>query len=341
MPAEAELTPHAAERICREAAQKSFEESARSLNLDWKTSLDGKQIQRWAEAFGESAVRDRDAEVLRYKRGERPASPANEPQLLVIGVDGGRYQSREKDPQTQSRWREDKVGTVTTYIPGDGTEEHPPQKLVTTQVATARDAEAFGPLIRLEAERRGVRQAEAVTLMGDCANWIDPLGEKHFPCHPRIADYQHAVEHLWDAARAVLGADAPTVPRLARRWETLLYNGKVERVIELMRQEAGKLGDTRKDDGEHHPRRVLAGQIGYFDGNKQHMNYPEYRRKGWPIGSGNTEAGVKQFNKRIKGTEQFWGDGIEAMLALRAMWKSQDERWQMHWATRPAYQTDA
>ena len=42
------------------------------------------------------------------------------------------------------------------------------------------------------------------------------------------------------------------------------------------------------------------------------MDYPRYRAKGWPVGSGVTEAGVKQFNKRVKGTEQFWTEeGVE------------------------------
>jgi hypothetical protein len=68
------------------------------------------------------------------------------------------------------------------------------------------------------------------------------------------------------------------------------------------------------------------------------MNYPEYRRRGWPIGSGETEAAVKQFNKRIKGTEQFWSsDGVEAILALRGLWLSQDNRWQHYWENRCAY----
>jgi Cu/Ag efflux protein CusF len=49
--------------------------------------------------------------------------------------------------------------------------------------------------------------------------------------------------------------------------------------------------------------------IGYFTRHQQHMNYPEYRRKGWPIGSGVTEAAVKQCNKREKGTEQFSTEG--------------------------------
>ena len=67
------------------------------------------------------------------------------------------------------------------------------------------------------------------------------------------------------------------------------------------------------------------------------MNYPEYRRRGWPIGSGVVESAVKQFNKRVKGTEQFWQErGVEPILALRSLWQSNDHRWPNHWnATTP------
>ena len=92
-------------------------------------------------------------------------------------------------------------------------------------------------------------------------------------------------------------------------------------------------------DGPDHPRRVLANNVGYFQKHRNHMDYPTYRRKGWPIGSGVTESAVKQFNKRVKGTDQFWNEpGVEAILALRALWISQDDRWNRYWATRPAHQ---
>src|SRR5258708_5432911 len=144
LPSEAPLTSRAAERLAREAAVQSFDNGARALRIDWgMESLDRKQVERWSEALGRSNVRRRDAEVLAYEEGRRPECPANEPELLVIGMDGGRYQSREKDPETQSRWREDKVLTVTTYIPGDGSDApdaRKPQPLVTTCMATTRDA---------------------------------------------------------------------------------------------------------------------------------------------------------------------------------------------------------
>jgi hypothetical protein len=42
LPSEANLSPHAAERVCREAAGKSFDEAAKSLKRDWRRSFDGK-----------------------------------------------------------------------------------------------------------------------------------------------------------------------------------------------------------------------------------------------------------------------------------------------------------
>ena len=69
-----------------------------------------------------------------------------------------------------SRWREDKVCAITSYLPGDGTPEHPPRPLVTTYEATMEKTEAFGRLVRLEAERRGLHQAQTVLVMGDGGN---------------------------------------------------------------------------------------------------------------------------------------------------------------------------
>ena len=93
-----------------------------------------------------------------------------------------------------------------------------------------------------------------------------------------------------------------------------------------------RAGPPRANDPANHPRRVLHQTLGYFQRHAEHMNYPEYRKRGWPIGSGITEAGVKQFNKRVKGTEQFWHDqGVEPILALRSLWLSGDDRWNHYW----------
>jgi hypothetical protein len=155
--------------------------------------LHAEQVRRWGEALGASVVAKREAEVEDYHRGHRPASPPNAVPLLVIGMDGGRYQGREKDQETASRWREEKVLTVSSYVPGDGIPDEQggrrPQTLVTTQLATAKSVKEFGPLARVEAERRGLRQAEEVIAMGDGGNWIDPLLAALFHVLARIIDW--------------------------------------------------------------------------------------------------------------------------------------------------------
>lgn len=406
------LTPKAAERLGREAAGKAFGPAARSLNYDWETRLDARQVQRWAQAMGRRVAVERDAEAKAFEAGVRPTPPANEPELIVVGMDGGRVQFRpdgeggasagedarppearpeeaqpkealpeaalpeaarpevpppqatqpkEAPPQTarpevqqpkaarpegaKGHWREDKVCTVSTYLCGDGKDPEQggraPQKLVTTHVATMGDSDAVALLARVEAERRGLRQARQVIVMGDFAKWVDTAAAVRFARYTRVGDWGHAAEHLWEAAKAARGRDAPQSPAVAAlegELETLLWGGKVGEVISRLKAEAAALGPVQSSDGPLHPRRVLDDEIGFFERNEAHMNYPEYRRRGWPIGSGNTEAGVKQFNKRVKGTEQFWSEpGVEAILALRALYVSQDQRWDRYWLSRAAY----
>ena len=90
------MTPRAARRVAREGALHSFDQATLALNEDWGTHLDGKQIQRWSEAMGAVVAKKRRREVETYEQGCRPAFPVNAPALLVIGMDGGRVQTREK-----------------------------------------------------------------------------------------------------------------------------------------------------------------------------------------------------------------------------------------------------
>jgi len=342
LPAEVPLTLRAAQRLGREATTQPFAKAAAALSEDWGIRLDGKQVQRWAAMLGQQVVKGRTAEVQAHGQGWRPASAANPPELLVIGMDGGRVQTREKQGENDNRWREDKVLTITSYLPGDGTDEHPPQPLVTTYVATMGDSESFGPLVRIEAERRGIARARTVLVVADGGNWIDPLCQREKLHDQRIVDFYHAVEHVYEAARAALGRDSSAATALAAQLKDMLKAGQVDKVIASLQEHAARLGPVQESDGPDHPRRVLANNVGYFRKHRHQMNYPAYRKKGWPIGSGVTESGVKQFNKRVKGTDQFWTEpGVEAILALRSMWLSEDDRWSRYWNNRMAYQIPA
>ena len=78
---------------------------------------------------------------------------------------------------------------------------------------------------------------------------------------------------------------------------------------------------------------------GYVENNLTRMDYPRYRKLGLPISSAPVESVIKQFNRRVKGTEKFWlKSGAEAVLQVRAAYLSQDGRVERLWARpRPHY----
>ncbi len=50
------------------------------------------------------------------------------------------------------------------------------------------------------------------------------------------------------------------------------------------------------------------------------------------------ESTIKQFNKRVKGTEKFWNpSALEAVLQVRAAQLSQDNRDECQWAAPRPY----
>ena len=84
------------------------------------------------------------------------------------------------------------------------------------------------------------------------------------------------------------------------------------------------------------PYEILRVTIGYLANNRGRMDYPRYRRAGLPTCSGLVESLIKQFNRRVKGTEKFWDPTrAEMILQLRAAYLSEDERLAKHMNSRP------
>ena len=79
------------------------------------------------------------------------------------------------------------------------------------------------------------------------------------------------------------------------------------------------------------PYHVISKTIVYFEHNQPRMDYPRYRQQGLPVNSGRVESLIKQFNRRVKGTEKFWNeDQAETILQLRAAQLSEDGRLSEH-----------
>ena len=85
------------------------------------------------------------------------------------------------------------------------------------------------------------------------------------------------------------------------------------------------------------PRVQLTETVTYLSNNQERMDFPSYRCRGLPVRSCAVESLIKEFNRRVKGTEKFWNRpaGAEAILQVRAALLSDGDRLSRFIHTRP------
>ena len=202
-----------------------------------------------------------------------------------------------------------------------------PQPLLRTAVATMQGTEEFGWMVAAEATRRGFYEAPHRAVLGDGGNWIEPLGQMHFPEWVQVLDFLHLLVHLYAAATAAYRGQGPVAWRMYERMLRAAWAGQVAQVQALLREQADRLGPPPAKARDDLPSKVVAATLAYVTSNQERMNYPRYRREGLPVTSAAVESLIKQFNQRIKGTEKFWlRGGAEAVLQCRAAYLSDDGR---------------
>ena len=213
----------------------------------------------------------------------------------------------------------------------------PPEPLVRTCQATTRNSEAFGPMVAAEALRRNFFAAGLRAFLGDGGLWIWALHRVFFPTFEAIVDFVHVLTYIYLAAKA-LGGGADAVWQRYLRWATACWQGRVAEVLEELRGAlAGMTAPAEsREDKPTDPLYVISKTIVYFEHNQPRMDYPRYRQQGLPVCSGLVESLIKQFNRRVKGTEKFWNeDQAETILQLRAAQVSEDGRLSEHLKKRP------
>jgi hypothetical protein len=129
-----------------------------------------------------------------------------------------------------------------------------------------------------------------------------------------ILDLWHALTYLWLAAKVFHGAKLAQEAFVTARLRMLL-EGKVGGVIKGLKQMGTQQGLT----GEK--KRALAKVVGYLERNRAHMQYDQYLRAGYPIGSGVIEGACRHVIKdRMERAGMLWTlDGASALLRLRVV----------------------
>jgi hypothetical protein len=103
----------------------------------------------------------------------------------------------------------------------------------TTYVSNMGPLEEFGPLLRQEAIRRGLGQAQKVVLLVDGAEGLEHMGRLNFKDAIQIVDFYHGAHHAGDVVAALLGSkEHPEYQARRCRWVRRLLGNGVKNLIE-------------------------------------------------------------------------------------------------------------
>ena len=183
-----------------------------------------------------------------------------------------------------------------------------------TYAGAVETAGEFGYRIYTEAWRRGWEWAATKVVIADGAIRIWNLADLHFPGAVQIVDLYHARQHLAELAALLHPHDAAAKKLWITPMKDLLDEGRIEELVQRLRQIAAEHTET-------HPSlmKEFLTEADYFATNASRMNYPDFRQKGFFVGSGVIEAGCKSVvGHRLKRSGMFWTVcHANSILALR------------------------
>jgi hypothetical protein len=290
-------------------ASTSFADARRELGKLTGVPVAAETIRRYTEGRGRG-LEGADQAAAQVVEATREAAERVEPTPgeLVVETDGVMVRYRDG-------WHEVKLGLVGGQVAGE--------LRALSYVAAREGPEAFGPRLLAEAARRGalavvgwegpggsLATLRRVIVLGDGAPWIWNLAAEHFGERVEIVDFYHAAEHAWAVAHALFGEG--TV--LAARWAhfallALAHEGAASLLALLDATRAATPGATT----------VLQRERQYFRTHAARMDYPTFRDRGLPLGSGAVEsAGRHLVQLRLKRAGARWSDeGGKGVLAVR------------------------
>jgi hypothetical protein len=254
---------------------------------------------------------------------------------LVKGLKNLKKEGREEEVEAE---QPSPASTVRAEPSPQDRASWQPESLFHTCLSSLASSEDFGPMMAAEADARGFFTAKKRAFLGDgqACNWT--IQRRWFRDFVPIADFVHAVEYIYAAAKTV-HADAASRWRQYLEWARACWKGDVAKVTADLRVWQSRLGILQEGEKvpETDPRKIIHSVVTYFTNSGERMDYPRYRQEGLPVTSSLAESLVKQISKRVKGTEKFWNDGPsgEAILQLRAAVISDGDRLHRWITNRP------
>jgi hypothetical protein len=152
--------------------------------------------------------------------------------------------------------------------------------------------QAIKRLAKWVQRREGSHIAQRVAL----TDGAEPLQRQMLLCLPGfslVLDIIHVVEYLWKAGTALYGETDAYRAEWVETQTLQLLSSHVEQVIQLLEDQAALLAPSSQ------AAKSLRAVAAYYRRNQPYMDYAEYLRHGWPIGTGVIEGTCRHLVKEV------------------------------------------
>jgi len=306
------LSPELEKRLAHNAGATGSYEKAAELAGVWGRPISDDTVHAVVKKLGAQIAKSAPqgfAPPPEIKENQAPFS-------LVIMLDGWMVRERgpgwglenRPDELKAIEWKEVKSAVI-FRLEDRLAKESGRRILIEKKVAAAApdtDVVDVGAMVQAEAMRMGLAKAREVFVVADGAIWIWNLVKDRFAGATKTLDFYHASEHLWALAHHLHGEKEKAAAWVAPLLEELRH-GSEHRVIERLEE----VLEAHSEDEQ------VITEVGYFQRNRDKMNYKDLADREIPIGSGAMESACSQFQDRLKRRGQFWSrDGLANLLAL-------------------------
>jgi len=190
--------------------------------------------------------------------------------------------------------------------------------------ATSGDHAACGRMMQRMATQIRLGEADEKIGIADGSPWIRNEIELYGLVDALGLDYYHLRENVQRARLAVYGEASAEGQAWREEVMGLFYERGYDAAWDrLVTWRSSLRGSKRK---------AADRLLGYVAERRETIRYPQFRERGWQIGSGPTEAQCKASTQRLKGRGRRWDRAnAEALMALDCLDNS--HAWHLYWTT--------
>lgn len=268
------------------------------------------------EAVFKADCQKTDAIFQQYDSGTLPFRKEKNG-ILYIEADGAALNTRHKNDEG-STWRENKLGIVYSsdniyyWKNKKGETQHRIEKR--DYVSYVGSVDEFSRHLYRLAVENGYGHYKETVIISDGASWIAGMASELFPDAQHILDLFHLKENVYEYAKNKFGFQECGYIPWAEEICDLLEKGEYKSVLSRLNPEEKYANCVNL----HH----------YISVHKDHINYPEYREKGYFCSSGAIESGNKVvLQKRLKQAGMRW-EPTTAQYLLTLKSKYESGRWE-------------